>query len=129
MIVQNASRQNQDANALARAGDDAPRAVAPSAEPRGGVAVELPQGVAPQVVQQKPSAEQLKQAVENINRAMRLSGRSLEFSLDTEASRVVVKMTDSETGEVIRQIPSEETLAISRSIGEFQQGLLLRQQA
>lgn len=131
MIIQNGSRQNQDANALARAGDDAPRAVAvaPSAEPRGGVAVELPQVSVPQVVQQKPSAEQLKQAVENINRAMRLSGRDLEFSLDTEASRVVVKMTDSETGEVIRQIPSEETLAISRSIGEFQQGLLLRQQA
>jgi flagellar protein FlaG len=131
MIIQNGSRQNQDANALARAGDDAPRAVAvaPSTEPRGGVAVELPQVSVPQVVQQKPSAEQLKQAVENINRAMRLSGRDLEFSLDTEASRVVVKMTDSETGEVIRQIPSEETLAISRSIGEFQQGLLLRQQA
>ncbi len=131
MIIQNGSRQNQDANALARAGDDAPRAVAvaPSAEPRGGVAVGLPQVSVPQVVQQKPSAEQLKQAVENINRAMRLSGRDLEFSLDTEASRVVVKMTDSETGEVIRQIPSEETLAISRSIGEFQQGLLLRQQA
>jgi len=30
---------------------------------------------------------------------------------------------------VIRQIPSEETLEIARSIGQFQQGLLLKQQA
>ena len=70
-----------------------------------------------------------KQAVEEINRAMRQSNRNLEFSVDDATSRVVVRLTDTETGEVIRQIPSEETLAISRSIGEFQQGLLLKQKA
>ena len=77
----------------------------------------------------KATSEQLKQAVEEINRAMRQSNRNLEFSVDDATSRVVVRLTDTETGEVIRQIPSEETLAISRSIGEFQQGLLLKQKA
>jgi flagellar protein FlaG len=36
---------------------------------------------------------------------------------------------DSSTGEVIRQYPSEETLAISRNIEHFQQGLLLTKKA
>jgi len=36
---------------------------------------------------------------------------------------------DTETGDVIRQFPSEDMLAISRSIDRFQQGLLLKQKA
>jgi flagellar protein FlaG len=75
------------------------------------------------------SNEQLKKAVEEINRAMQQSGRNLQFSVDSATDRVVVRLTDTETGEVIRQIPSEETLEIARSIGQFQQGLLLKQQA
>jgi flagellar protein FlaG len=49
--------------------------------------------------------------------------------VDEDTDRLVVKLTDRETGELIRQFPSEETLAISRSIGEFQQGFLLKQKA
>lgn len=73
--------------------------------------------------------EQLKRAAEAINKALRQSNRNLEFRLDEQTNRVVVKLTDTETGELIRQIPSDEMLAISRAIGEFQQGLLLRQKA
>lgn len=73
--------------------------------------------------------EQVKRAAEAINRALRQSNRNLEFRLDEQTNRVVVKLTDTETGELIRQIPSDEMLAISRAIGEFQQGLLLRQKA
>jgi flagellar protein FlaG len=39
-----------------------------------------------------------------------------------------VRVVDTVTGEVIRQVPSEELLAISRSIDKLQ-GLLLRQEA
>jgi flagellar protein FlaG len=38
-------------------------------------------------------------------------------------------MVDTSTGELIRQFPSEATLAISRGIAEFQQGLLIKQKA
>jgi flagellar protein FlaG len=64
-----------------------------------------------------------------MNQAMRQSNRALEFSVDEESERLVVKLTDGETGEVIRQIPSDETLAISRYIADVQQGLLLSQKA
>jgi flagellar protein FlaG len=47
--------------------------------------------------------------------------------VDGETKRVIVKVIDTETGELIRQLPSEETLAISRAIGVVQKGLLLKQ--
>lgn len=75
------------------------------------------------------TSEQLSNAVSNINQAMRLSNRNLQFSVDPDTKMTVVKLTDTETGEVIRQFPSEEALAIAHSIDNFQQGLLLKQQA
>jgi flagellar protein FlaG len=60
---------------------------------------------------------------------MQQAGRNLEFSVDTDSHRTVVKMMDTSTGELIRQFPTESTLAISRGIDQFQQGLLLKQDA
>jgi flagellar protein FlaG len=77
----------------------------------------------------QPSAEELKGAVETINRALKQSNLSLEFSVDTGTDRTVVRMVDTSTGELIRQYPSETTLAISRGIQESQQGLLLTEKA
>lgn len=129
MIIQNGTRLTQDATAAGRVSEDATRAVvAPGVDPRRRATVELPEVAAAPVATQQHSAEELQKAVDNINRVMRQSNRNLQFSVDSEANRVVVKLTDAETGELIRQIPSEETLAISRAIGEFQQGLLLRQE-
>ncbi len=77
---------------------------------------------------QEPSAQQLQSAVGALNQAMQLSGRNLEFSVDPSTKKSVVQVTDAQTGELIRQIPSKEVLAIARSIDEFlQRGLLLRQ--
>jgi flagellar protein FlaG len=77
----------------------------------------------------QPSLEELKSAVAAINQVMQQSNRNLEFSVDTDTERTVVKMVDTSTGELIRQFPSETTLAISRGIDQFRQGLLLKQKA
>ena len=129
MYIQSAGGQGQDVPTAVRGSDDASRvAVAgPTVQTGRGVAVESAQVATKPLAAQQVSSEQLKKAVDDINRAMQQSNRSLQFSMD--AGTVVVKMTDSETGEVIRQLPSEETLAIARSIGDFQQGLLLKQKA
>lgn len=74
-------------------------------------------------------AETLDNAVVTLNQAMQQSNQALEFSVDTEANRTVVRMVDTSTGELIRQFPSEAALAISRDIAELQQGLLLKQKA
>ena len=75
------------------------------------------------------SPEAVQHAVSVINHAMQQANRALEFSVDSDTSRTVVKMVDTSTGELIRQFPSETTLAISRDIETAQQGLLLKQQA
>ena len=66
-----------------------------------------------------------------INKVLQQLSHSLEFSVDEETKRPIVKMVDTETGELIRQIPSEETLAISHAIGQLQiqNGTLLKQKA
>ncbi|MDI3516314.1 MAG: flagellar protein FlaG [Thermotogota bacterium] len=42
-----------------------------------------------------------------------------EFSVDKEIDRIVVKIKDRESGEIIRQIPPEVALKIARSIKEL----------
>lgn len=71
----------------------------------------------------------MKQVVDNINKALKQSARNLEFIVDTDTEKPVVKVVDSETGDVIRQIPSEEMLSITRAIDEAQGSLLLKQTA
>lgn len=50
---------------------------------------------------------------------------TLEFNTDAETGKVIVKIMDSTTGELIRQIPMEEMLVLARSLDRLQ-GLLLR---
>jgi len=68
--------------------------------------------------------------VDDINRTMKSMNKNLEFSVDKDSNRTVVNMVDVDTGEVIRQFPSEEALAISRSIDEqLKQGMFIKQKA
>jgi flagellar protein FlaG len=47
---------------------------------------------------------------------VRSSGRDLQFRVDDESGRVIVSVRDSATGELIRQIPNEETLRIAQAL-------------
>lgn len=75
-----------------------------------------------------PSLEQVKQAVQEINNSMRIQSHGLEFSIDDESDRTIVKVIDKQTEEVIKQIPSEETLAIAKSLDQMI-GKLLQEKA
>lgn len=77
----------------------------------------------------QPTAEELKSVVSKINLALQQANRNLEFSIDTDANQTVVKLVDTSTGQLIRQFPSEATLALSRSLELSPQGLLVKQQA
>lgn len=121
MIIQN-STTNQAAAPVRLTSDGAPNVVVDTSN-----AVPVP-GVQ-QAAPQQPSSGQLQNAVDGINLAMRQANQNLEFSVDTSTNKPVVKMVDTQTGDLIRQFPSEETLAIARSIDQFlqRQGLLLNQ--
>jgi flagellar protein FlaG len=66
--------------------------------------------------------------VEAINRQLSEASRTVRFSLDQHTGHVIVRVVDTETEQVIRQIPSEEALAISQSI-ERLQGMLVHLKA
>lgn len=62
------------------------------------------------------SSASLERASAQIESYVRSSGRDLQFRVDDESGRVVVSVRDSETGELIRQIPNEELLRIAQAI-------------
>ena len=75
-----------------------------------------------------PALEKVKQAVQNINKSLQSMSRDLEFSVDSDSNRTIVKVVDSTTKEVIRQIPSQEAIEISKALDTVR-GLLIKQQA
>ena len=64
------------------------------------------------------SQEALEKAVSQMNAYIQNTQRDMDFSVDDITGRVVVRVIDSESEEIIRQIPSEEMLAISRHLAE-----------
>jgi flagellar protein FlaG len=119
MIIQNTPHINQAAQPGIRANG--------AAAPVKAVADTPVQNTSPPAPQASVAA--LEVAVAAINQAMQQSNQNLEFSVDTDTQKTVVKMVDTSTGELIHQFPSEATLAISRGIDQFQRGLLLTQKA
>ena len=75
-----------------------------------------------------PSAEQVTQALKSINKTMESLSQGLEFSIDEDSHRTVVKVVDRSTNDVIRQIPTEEALEIAKALDQSS-GLLIRQKA
>lgn len=70
----------------------------------------------------------VEEAVSSIREFAQSIQRNLNFSLDDSTGRVVVKVTDGASGEVIRQIPSEEALRLAESLDQVR-SLLFNAQA
>ena len=82
---------------------------------------------APQATQ--PDLQSLQQAVRDMSELINVTEPpQLVFSIDDATEKLIVRVTDASTGELIRQLPSEEALAIARSLDRLQ-GLLLKQEA
>ena len=78
----------------------------------------------------RAAAEHVRRAMAEANRQLAQKGRELTFEFDEDAGRVIVKLIDTRTREVLRQIPSEEALAIARSLRDGAAvGALLRADA
>ena len=74
------------------------------------------------------SVEELTDAVSRINDHMQVVRRNLEFNLDEESGKTIVKVIDAETEEVVRQIPSEEIVELAKHLKEIR-GLLFKAEA
>jgi flagellar protein FlaG len=76
----------------------------------------------------EPSRSELESAVKTLNKFTEMAAQDVQFSIDDESGKTVVKVIDVETQTVLRQFPNAEALSISRSLDKMQ-GLLLRDKA
>lgn len=74
------------------------------------------------------SENQVKHAVEQIQQTMEKLAQNLQFSIDKDTGITVIKVLDSQTQEVIRQIPTEEAVSIARTLDKVK-GLLFSDKA
>ena len=84
--------------------------------------------VQPETPATPASANQVQQAVEEIQQTMEKLAQNLQFLIDKDTGITVIKVLDSQTQEVIRQIPTEEAVSIARTLDKVQ-GLLFNDQA
>lgn len=82
----------------------------PQGSPTGGE--KLPEKAAP-----APTPARIEQAVQQIQSYLNDTQRQLQFQVDSDSGRTIVRVVNPETQEVIRQIPGEEMLKLARAIG------------
>jgi len=63
--------------------------------------------------------DSLQSSVEKLNSEMRQRRISLSFSIDKDTESVVVRVVDTTSGKVIRQIPPDEILSLRRHFEEM----------
>lgn len=73
------------------------------------------------------SAAELDQAVTELNHYVAGSRTDLQFRVDEEVGRLVVSIVDSQSGQVLRQMPSEDALRIARYLENGEVHLLHKQ--
>lgn len=78
---------------------------------------------AAQVAEDALSVEDLMALVEKLKASLPDNSRSLRFSVDEVLNRPIMSVFDSESGKLIRQLPSEEVVRAARNI-ELMRGIL-----
>jgi len=100
---------------------------APAAPVETAAAVKAPEAT--------PTDDEVNDAISKLNKTPQAQANALEFSVDEDTKRTVVKVIDQNTKEVLRQFPTKEALAIAKAIdeesahGATPTGLLINQTA
>jgi flagellar protein FlaG len=90
--------------------------------PKPSPAIEVPRVAIQPTVR---TIEQTTAAIAaQIESYLRSTGRSLQFSTDSSSGRTVISVRDATTGELIRQIPSEEALRLAQALGSQPNSLI-----
>jgi len=65
------------------------------------------------------SANETEEIVKSLENYMNVLKTNIGFRVNTETDRVIVTITNQETNEVIRQIPSEELVSLQERMKEL----------
>jgi flagellar protein FlaG len=68
----------------------------------------------------EPPKSSLEKALESVNDSLKAWSTGMRFEMDEDAQRLVVSIVDSNTGEVLRTIPSEAVLRVAKMIVQLQ---------
>jgi flagellar protein FlaG len=90
-----------------------PAVTAPKAQPVRAV-TPVVESISPEELNQK-----LEEIVQSLNEQLAETGRNLGFSIDKAINRQVVTVTNRDTGEIVRQIPSEVVIRVAHNIEEL----------
>ena len=80
-------------------------------------------------VRATPTSEELGQIVSKLQDHVSATAADLQFSVDHDTGKSVVKVLEKTTRTVIWQFPSEEALQVSKDIERFQKGFMVNKQA
>ena len=73
------------------------------------------------------SEKDVQDAVEKVNQYAEIQKVNLQLEVEKELKTVIVKVVDKDTDEVIRQIPSEQTIALAKRLDEVMKEFLTGQ--
>ncbi|WP_254693662.1 flagellar protein FlaG [Shewanella sp. MEBiC00475] len=77
---------------------------------------------------EQTETEALEEVVSQLSEVMSLMNKGLAFSVDEDSGSAIVKVMDISSGEIIRQIPSDEALELAQKLQDVK-GLLMRTEA
>ena len=86
-------------------------------------------GKAEPVVQPVDLSESIEKSVEQISEFVNANARGLRFRVDDASGRTVVTVLNPNSGEIIRQIPSEEFLHIATELRRYGEAHLVDKEA
>jgi len=72
----------------------------------------------------QPTQEVVAKTAQQLESFVASMGRDLSFSVDSTTGYHIVRVTNPQTGEVVRQLPSEELLKIAESMQATGSGLV-----
>ncbi|MCX7946178.1 MAG: flagellar protein FlaG [Hydrogenophilus sp.] len=72
--------------------------------------------------------QEIEEAAKRVERMIATLNRNLQFQVDEETKKLVIKVIDAATKEVIKQIPPQELIEIAKALDKVQ-GLLVREKA
>ncbi|OYD25900.1 flagellar protein FlaG [Oceanimonas baumannii] len=110
----------------AAAADLAQKQAPVTTQPVGSEATQTAQAVqaADKPQESELSGEQLEQMAEQMESFIGTFNRGLKFRVDEDSGRNVVTVVDNHSGDIIRQIPTEELLEVISRLAEASGGLI-----
>jgi flagellar protein FlaG len=75
-----------------------------------------------------PTDVEVTQSIKEVNKYLKQTLNGIEFSQDKDTGQTLVKIIDTTSGKVIRQIPTAQAVEISKDITKLQ-GLLIKDKA